>query len=217
LKNIVDFHGRPLLVWTHDAALEYGGFSRVLVSTEDPVIMAAIAPLGIDVPFPRMARYDAITGAGQATALAVEQAEAFFGEHYDTVVQLMPTCPLRSARDIADALDFYASHDSEFQVSCVPLTTLNPWTALALDGAGRPTYMPGREAWFVNANRPVLHQVTGAIWIASRDGLARHGSFHGPDLRLCPTSMVSGVDIDTMEELAMASSLFSQRRTGGVE
>ena len=34
-KNIIDFHGKPMIAWTIIAAKEAGLFDRILVSTDD--------------------------------------------------------------------------------------------------------------------------------------------------------------------------------------
>ena len=43
-KNIVNFHGKPLIAWTIEAALESGVYEHVIVSTEDQEIADADPP-----------------------------------------------------------------------------------------------------------------------------------------------------------------------------
>jgi pseudaminic acid cytidylyltransferase len=76
-KNIVDFHGRPLIAWAIEAVLTSGSFSHVLVSTDDDDIAAIASSEGAEVPFSRPAE---LSGDGVATAPVVEHALADFRE-----------------------------------------------------------------------------------------------------------------------------------------
>ena len=50
-KNILDFHGKPMLAWTIEAALQSGQYDHVLVSTDDPEIAEIARSFGAQVPF----------------------------------------------------------------------------------------------------------------------------------------------------------------------
>ena len=52
-KNILDFHGKPLIAWTIEAALQSAQYQRVLVSTDDPEIAEIGRFFGAEVPFLR--------------------------------------------------------------------------------------------------------------------------------------------------------------------
>jgi N-acylneuraminate cytidylyltransferase len=210
-KNILDFHGKPLLMWSYEAAIISGRFDRVVISTEDEEVAEVARRHGAPVPFLRTDFFDAGAAVADASINAMELAEEYYGESYHTVVQLMPTCPLRTPEDINAAVTFFDNHPSEHQVSCVALTRLVPWSALGIDVEGRARFFPQRDDWRLVENRPTLHQVTGAIWIATRAGLLREREFYGPDLRMHVIPWASGIDIDTYDDLAQAWGAYLER------
>jgi pseudaminic acid cytidylyltransferase len=52
-KNIRDFCGKPMIVWSIEAAQNSGIFDRVIVSTDDPEIRSIAIGAGAEVPFER--------------------------------------------------------------------------------------------------------------------------------------------------------------------
>jgi len=54
-KNIKPFCGKPMIVWSIEAALESGCFERVVVSTDDHEIAEIATAHGAEVPFMRPA------------------------------------------------------------------------------------------------------------------------------------------------------------------
>jgi len=52
-KNIKNFCGRPMIVWSIEAALESNAIDRVIVSTDDKEIASVANSYGADVPFIR--------------------------------------------------------------------------------------------------------------------------------------------------------------------
>ena len=52
-KNIMSFHGKPMIGWSISAALESGIFTRVIVSTDNEEIAEVALREGAEVPFIR--------------------------------------------------------------------------------------------------------------------------------------------------------------------
>ena len=50
-KNIKDFHGKPIIVYSIEAALQSGLFDEVMVSTDDQEIAEIGKSHGAKVPF----------------------------------------------------------------------------------------------------------------------------------------------------------------------
>lgn len=72
----------------------------MLVSTDDEKIAAVAKKYGADVPFLRENYCDDFVTVSQATIYAIKQAEEFYREKYDVVVQLMANCPLITSEEI---------------------------------------------------------------------------------------------------------------------
>lgn len=52
-KNIKNFHGKPIIAWSIEAAINSNCFDKVIVSTDDPEIAAIAKEHGAEVPFIR--------------------------------------------------------------------------------------------------------------------------------------------------------------------
>jgi len=55
-KNIKEFHGKPIIAYSIEAAKQSGCFDRIIVSTDDEEIVGVAKAYGADVPFLRPAK-----------------------------------------------------------------------------------------------------------------------------------------------------------------
>jgi len=163
-KNIRQLAGRSLLAWTADAARASGIIDRLIVSTEDEEVAREARTLGIEVPFMRpleLARDPA--GVVQVALHALETLEAA-GKTYDTLVTLLPTCPLRHAEDIRGAYDLFTQRERPFLLS-VSEFDHTPFAALGPTEDGRlEPYMPqyfGRKS----QEMPKAYRPNGAVHV----------------------------------------------------
>jgi len=206
-KNIIDFAGKPMIAWTIEAARASGLFSHVLVSTDDAEIAELSKKFGADVPFLRDGAAEDEAPVAKATLAALRQAQAHWGERYDTVVQLMPNCPLRDAKDISVAVTHFRNSGAPYLVSCCRYGWMNPWWAHRLDASGRPEPLFKDALTCRSQELDALYFPTGAIWIANVAALSASQTFYGPGHIFHPIDWMSGVDVDDTEDLALARSL----------
>lgn len=211
-KNILDFHGKPMLAWTIEAALQAARFDRVIVSTDDPEVATVARTHGASVPFLRTRYADDQSPVSLATIGTLQQLRDDLGEEYDIVVQLMPNCPLRGRRHIVEAMDHFLSQSAKSQISCFKFGWMNPWWAAKLSENGYPTSLFPEAVTTRSQDLPNLYCPTGAIWIAKVAHLYAHKTFHSPERIYWPMSWESAVDIDDKEDLRMAELLYLMRR-----
>lgn len=212
-KNILDFFGVPMIARSLHAALDSGCFDRVLVSTDDPAIAEISRSYGAEAPFLRAAKADDISPVSEATLLALEQAEEYWGEAYETVVQLMANCPLRTAEDIRKAVDTFDSRPSKFQISCFQFGWMNPWWSAKLHENGAPERLFPEAVSRRSQDLENLYCPTGAIWIADTAALKYAGTFYGEGHVFENMPWTSAVDIDDHEDLEMAKAVFMMRKS----
>ncbi|MBK8842622.1 MAG: pseudaminic acid cytidylyltransferase [Saprospiraceae bacterium] len=104
-KNIKDFHGKPIIAYSIEAALKSGLFDEVMVSTDDVEIKNISLELGAKVPFLRSEN----TSNDTATTLEVirEVLESYKKEDrtFDEVCCIYPTAPLMKSSHLTAGLD----------------------------------------------------------------------------------------------------------------
>lgn len=207
-KNILDFHGKPMLAWTIEAALQSAQYDHVLVSTDNPEIAEIARAFGAEVPFLRDSATDDFAPSSEATLAALRQAEQYWGEKFDVVSQLMANCPLRDAEDITAAVQNFITRDAESQICSFRFGWMNPWWAVKLDEQGRPDYLfpDARDAR--SQDLPPLYCPSGAIWVARGSVLKSAKTFYAPGHIFHSLSWMSAMDIDDAEDLEMANACF---------
>jgi N-acylneuraminate cytidylyltransferase len=210
-KNVVDFGGKPMLAWTIEAAREASLFDRVIVSTDDAGIAETARMHGAEVPFMREGLAGDHTGVSEVTIGALRQAAAVLQEEFDTVVQLMANCPLRSAPDVRTAVAAFEEHEADFQISCVRFGWLNPWWALRRRDDGTGAFLFPDAVERRSQDLEPLYCPTGAIWIARTGALRAAGTFYGPGHRFEPLPWISAIDIDDEDDLALARVVLAMR------
>lgn len=206
-KNIIEFSGQPLISWTIQAAQQSQCFDRIVVSTDDPKIAAVAEKYGVEVPFYRDQASDDITPVSEATLLAVSQAEEHWQESYDTVVQLMANCPLRSAQSIQQALSFFYEQSTHFLLSAFKFGWMNPWWASTLNEHHQPSPLFPEAMKRRSQDLEELFCPTGAIWIADVKHLKKSRTFYGDGHLFYPIPWTEAVDIDDYDDLKMANAV----------
>ena len=207
-KNILDFHGKPLIAWSIEAALQSDQYDRVLVSTDDPEIAKIARSFGAAVPFLRDCAADDITPSSEATLAALRQAEQHWGTQFDVVSQLMANCPLRDAEDIKASVQNFINQKAESQICSFRFGWMNPWWAVKLDDQGTPDYLFPEARVARSQDLPPLYCPSGAIWVARVPALKSAKTFYSPNHIFHPLSWISAMDIDDAEDLEMAKACF---------
>ena len=206
-KNIIDFQGKPMIAWTIEAARQSALFKRIIVSTDDPEIAEVSRNFGADVPFLRDQYHDDHAPVSLATLVALDQAQEYFEESFETVVQLMPNCPLRGTKEIVEAFENFQKSAISMQISCFRYGWMNPWWAVRLDKNGHPDPLFPETRTKRSQDLDTLYCPTGAIWIANVEALREAGTFYGSGHTYFPMDWRAAVDIDDYDDLDMARVL----------
>ena len=99
-KNFLDFHGKPLFLYTYEAAKESGLFSDIVISTDSKDILDICREKNIAVPFIRPEPLCSDTASLDDVCLhALDEMEKINGP-YNAMCVLWATSPLRDATDL---------------------------------------------------------------------------------------------------------------------
>jgi CMP-N-acetylneuraminic acid synthetase len=205
-KNIARLGGRTLLEWTAAAARESGLIDRLVLSTEDDAVIAAARAAGIEAPFRRpeqLARDPA--GIVEVALHALDELDAA-GLHYDTLVILPPTSPLRSADDIRAAHELFVRHRRAFVMS-VSEFGHTPFAAMkiAADGTLQPHFPEylGRKS----QEMPRAYRPNGAVHVLDVARFRQARSYFAQPLIPYVMPAERSVDVDTRADLALAEAM----------
>ena len=138
-KNIIDFHGKPMLGYSIDAALESGLFDRVHVSSDDDEVRAIAERLGASADPKRPAELaDDHTGILPVARWALQEY-AKRGEHYDDVFILFACAPFIESTDLTAAYSLYLEHDRKRNLLSVGRAPSYPERYYSREDTGRLT------------------------------------------------------------------------------
>lgn len=204
-KNLRPFLGRPLIEWTLGAARAAKVIDRLIVSSDDPEIMALANKLGCEAPFRRSPELS----GDQASSIDVVLDTLDRLPGFDIVVLLQPTSPLRTHLDVEGALDRMAATGAP---ACVSVTEArsHPWLVLGEAPGGRiqPFVIPPPGASLRRQDLPPAWMLNGAVYVAEVDWLRRERTFLKPgETALWPMPPERSIDIDTLEDFEAAERL----------
>jgi pseudaminic acid cytidylyltransferase len=135
-KNIKPFCGKPIIVWSIEAAMRSGCFERIVVSTDDEEIAAVARDAGAEVPFMRPAALaDDHTATIPVVRHAIEWQNAN-GAVASHVCCIYATAPFVTGDDLRRGLDLLRRDGADFALA-VARYTFPIQRAVRIDAAGR--------------------------------------------------------------------------------
>lgn len=216
-KNVLDFHGKPILAYTIEAALRSGLFKKVVVSTEDAGIAEVAAKYGAEVALrkPELAT-DQATVAQVCEDWLLE--ERMKGRNYDVLCCLYATAPLRRAEDIAGTMALLERGRCHFAIAA---TRYSHYPHQALMRSADGCLAPRWPEWSGKRSEEVgeLLAGNGSTYAVFVEDFLRTREFYGPGMKAHVMPFARSVDIDTAEDFELAWCLAkceAMRDAGGV-
>jgi len=204
-KNIKLIAGKPLIVWTIEAALRSSLLSAVVVSTDDPEIADVARQAGAQVPFLRPAELAQDQTPGLDPVLhALDRLP-----QYDSVLLLQPTSPLRTAEDIDGCLNFAALKNTPSAVS-VAEAVVHPYWIYGLNADQTMTRFVDTAPLARRQDLPAAYALNGAMYFAEANWLRRSGSLVTAETLAYVMSMEHSVDLDTPLDWKFAELLLKE-------
>lgn len=215
-KNILDCAGKPLIEWTITAAKNGNYIDDVLVSTDSEAIAAVAKRAGASVPFLRpnqLATDD--SSMLEVAKHAWENHLNAKGEHFDYVVLLQPTSPLRTSDHINDAIEFYFSNRQSDNDTLVSVYQIDQKYGWLMQSPNESEYIKFcLEVCTKNPQRQQLkpyYLPNGAIFIV-RGSESGNGFYRGKTIPFIMKASDS-IDIDSSNDLKHAETILHQNQT----
>ncbi|MFU8781237.1 MAG: cytidylyltransferase domain-containing protein [Kiritimatiellia bacterium] len=204
-KNIRPLCGRSLVARAYDVAAASGALDRIILSTDDPAIVAHGRETGVEVPFMRPETFASDTSPMLDVVLhALDALAEMDGYAPDAVLLLQPTSPLRTVEHIRKAIRLLEDHDSVCSVVALP-QDLSPYYLMKITASGYLDFFMDDGARFTRRqDLPIAYRREGTIFLTRRDVLVEQKSFYGK--RCCPMMIDPAcvLNIDTLDDWAEA-------------
>jgi len=201
-KNIKDLNGKPLIAYTIEAAKNSEVFDTVFVSTDSEKYAEISKLYGAEVPFLRSSENsNDKAGSWDVVKEVLSKLEA----KYDIVVLLQPTSPLRTAKNIKEAVELFFEKDAYTLVSVCETDHSIFWCntldeTLSAKDFIKPEYRVPRQ------QLPKSYTLNGAIYITKTD-LLDNLDMYGDKSFVYIMEKENSIDIDCEIDFKLAALL----------
>jgi N-acylneuraminate cytidylyltransferase/CMP-N,N'-diacetyllegionaminic acid synthase len=206
-KNIQPVLGRPLIVYTIEAARRSGIFDRVVVSTEAEEIAAVSRDAGAEVPFVRPLPLTTDTANVMDVLLHTLDHFSARGEEFDYLALLQPTSPLRTGRDIREAADLLVTKDANAVVSICEVDHPPAWCNTLPPDGSLVNFMQREVRNLRRQDLPPFYRMNGAIYLARPDYFRRYMDWYVDRVYGYIMPPERSIDIDTALDLTRCECL----------
>ncbi len=197
-KNVLEFFGKPMLLWTCEAARDSGVFERIIVSTEEEEIAAIVRRAGFEVDMRPQAMAQDNVGVNPVCRELLLRLSAQ-NCNYERMAALYAPAPLRTAEDIRQTMALMDLPDTDFAWAATEYE-ISPYYAFYTDSDG---YIAPASA-LLSDLAPSLPKAlvdNGSTYIARTETFLRQMRFNGPRTRAYIMPRIRSVDLNTPEDL----------------
>jgi CMP-N,N'-diacetyllegionaminic acid synthase len=211
-KNIRLLRGKPLIVWSIDAAKEASCIDRVVVSTDDAAITEVARQAGAEVPFRRPSELSTDTASSIDVVMHAIGALAETGSVFDIVVLLEPTSPLREAADIDQAVNRLVRTAAGSVVSVCRAGSAHPAFMYRQDENGhlRP-FFGDQPTGLRRQDVDPAFFLDGTLYVSRIDVLKDKRSFYHDGTVAFEVPKWKSLEIDDSDDFIMVDALMEKR------
>ena len=205
-KNIKMLCGKPLMVYSIDAALKSDMFDKVMVSTDSAEYAKIAVEYGADVPFLRS--QEASTDNATTWSMVAEVINKYreLNQEFDSVCVLQPTSPMRDARNIMEAYQVFGEKNALSVVSVCAAEHSPLWMNVLPADDSLKGFLDGNV--FAKGGRQNLgtyYRLNGAIYICKVDKKKCFEELlYGEQSFAYKMDRKESIDIDNIEDFELA-------------
>lgn len=205
-KNQLPFLGKPLILWTVDFAIKFGGFDLVMVTTDSPEIADLARNAGAHVPWLRPVELASDTATSIDVVLhAVDNVNSQCNK-FERVALLQPTSPIRLS-DRWDQASRYLDEGAPSAIGVYPASSHPYWTYF-MDEQGKLSPCFPEGVAIRSQDLPRACVPNGALYLSEVASLRTHRSFTPVGTRgVVLAERVESIDIDTADDWLEAELL----------
>jgi CMP-N,N'-diacetyllegionaminic acid synthase len=203
-KNLKNFCGKPLICWTIEAALKTKNIDEIYVST-DSVAIKKMVEKKYNL-FIKNLRPKKISLDDSKMILAIKDAINNANKKTENIVLLQPTSPLRSTKDINNAINIYLKNKSSSLVSVTKLVSPYYLTKIVklqknLDVIFQKNNFKNEDVFVRNGPAILITKVTNIL----------QNNLYSKKILAYEMPFERSIDINTLEDFNLAKKLFKSK------
>jgi len=197
-KNIKLIHGKPLIAYTIEQAIQSGLFEHIVISTDSDEIATISQQYGAEVFFKRSADMASDT-AGKLDVIkdAFKKSEQHYKEKYDYLIDLDATAPLREAADINDSFQQFLDNNNDNLITAMPSRRSPYFNLVEVGSDGRVELSKTLDKNIIRRQDvPKSFDMNASIYIWKRDVILSESSLFLMNTGLYVMPEERSIDID---------------------
>jgi len=212
-KNIRELAGKPMIALSLQHAHESRLFDLIAVSSDSVDILDVARNYGADLVIERPAELASDVAAKiPAIRHCVEQAEQFFRERFDVVVDLDATSPLRLVEDIQGAVDLLERNHVSNVITAAPARRSPYFNLVELGDDGVVRLSKSLETPIVRRqDSPRCFDMNASIYVWRRAALFEAETVFNADTKLFVMPEERSIDIDSELDFDIVKLLMRKR------
>ena len=204
-KNTKLLNGKPLILYTVEAARMVFQDQYIYVSTESQEIKNTVESSGLEVPFLRPAELATDTSSSEDVLKHSIKEAVKKGLEFDAVVLLQPTSPFRNEEHIQSAIIEFEKHPDSLLLSVTEARENPYYTLMEEDKEG--FLQKSKQSNFTRRQDcPSVWNINGAIYIFPKNEFMK-GGFDTLSKRKFVMNALASIDLDSPSDWTIAESL----------
>jgi len=208
-KNILPLGGRPLICHSIDTAKQVAQLDKVFVSTDDTEIKAIAISAGAIV----IDRPDELASDQSPEWLswqhAIEWVTAQYGS-FDEFVSLPATSPLRSVKDVEDAIAKRSSAQADICISVTPASRSPFFNMVKTNDIGLVELVNKRDlAVSRRQDAPTVFDITTVVYAASPEFVLSNSNIFDGIVTSIEIPKKRAIDIDDIYDFKLAEIILN--------
>jgi len=204
-KNIINLINKPLIAWTIEASISSKFITNTIVTSDSDEILSISKDYGANtLKRPKILSDD--NSSAESVVNHVLKDLKKEKDHYDYLIYLQPTSPLRDKFEIDNAINLFFEKEVDLIISVYEID--RKYLKLFLEN--EEGYIQGiPENNFHSKNRQTLPKVympNGAIYIIKTDSFISNNGFISNNTLPYVMSKSISIDIDNIKDLKKAEN-----------
>jgi len=207
-KNVREFHGKPIIAYSIEAAMESRCFDRIIVSTDDEEIATVARHFGAEIPFFRPASLSGdYTGTADVVKHALRELSSK-GQAFEFACCIYSTAPFLSVAALKDGLSKLKVSGRSFAFSVTSFEFPIQRALRIMSDGSVDAFWPKSRMVRSQDLEPAYHDAGQFYWGVTSAFLNEHILYSAHSVPvILPRHLVH--DIDTPEDWARAELAFS--------
>lgn len=213
-KNIKKLAGLPLMAYTIKSALDCGLFNEVMVSTDSFIYQKIAIEYGANVPFLRSETNSQDESSSWDVVKEVLIKYMAMDVHFDNVILLQPTSPLREKFDIIRAYNLFLEKNADFVASVCEVDHSPLLQNILPENLSLENFLKLPTTNLPRQSLPKFYRLNGAIYISSVSHLLTDKLLYNKNSYAFIMDKLHSVDIDDEFDFFYAEYLLSICKNG---